>query len=315
MKPYFAHREAWIVSCYYNPLRFHSRRRNLDIFYRQLRNSGVQFLVLECAFGTDDFELEPTANVLQLRARDILWQKERLLNLAARLLPASAKYVIWLDADVLFANSRWILETVAVLQKAMICQPFSRCVRLMPDQMQPDASNREIWESFAFVRNTNAEKARSGDFDSHGHTGFAWAARREIFSELGLYDRAVAGTADHLMAHAATGEIEHSCIERAFFSRTIKTHFERWGNRFAKLIENKIGFVTGDLWHLWHGELKNRRYLERTRELSRLGFNPLSDLVINQDGLFEFSETRNDLRMWMNDYFQQRLEDETALEQ
>ncbi|MEP6925284.1 MAG: hypothetical protein ABI954_12530 [Pyrinomonadaceae bacterium] len=314
MKSYFAHPEAWIISCYYNPLRFRSRRRNFDIFYRQLKRSRVPFLILECAFGTDDFELEQNQNVIQLRARDVLWQKERLLNLAVRLLPKEAKYVIWLDADVLFANPKWILETAAVLQKAMICQPFSRVVRLAPHQTQPDISNREIWESFAYVWNTNAEKAASDNFDLHGHTGFGWAARREMFDELELYDRAIAGTADHLMAHAATGKIEHSCVERAFFSSSIKTHFERWGNRFAEIVQNKIGFVNGDLWHLWHGELKNRRYLERTRELSLLGFNPLTDLVTNENGLFEFSEMRDDLRIWMTDYFRQRLEDEAALE-
>ena len=161
MKPYFADREAWIVSCYYNPLRFHSRRRNFDIFYRQLKRSRVPFLILECAFGADHFELEPSQNVLQLRARDVLWQKERLINLAVRLLPRSAKYVIWLDADILFANPRWILETVAVLQKTAICQPFSRVVRLAPRQTEPAASNREVWDSFAFVWKTNPEKAHS----------------------------------------------------------------------------------------------------------------------------------------------------------
>ena len=106
MKLYFAHPEAWIISCYYNPPGFYSRRRNFDIFYRQLKRFQTQFLILECAFGSDDFALEQAENILQLRSRDILWQKERLLNLAARLLPPTAKYVIWLDADVLFANAR-----------------------------------------------------------------------------------------------------------------------------------------------------------------------------------------------------------------
>ena len=314
IKPYAAPREAWIVSCYYNPLRFRSRRRNFDLFAAQLRRSKAQFLIVECAFGDDDFELEPAADLLQMRARDVLWQKERLLNLAEKLLPPSARYVIWLDADVLFENSDWIGQTVKVLQKNPICQPFARCVRLHRNQFEPDATNREIWPSFAFVHNTNRELAASDNFDLHGHTGFAWAARREIFGELGLYDRAIAGTADHLMAHAAVGAIKHDCIKRAFLSEAIKTNFARWGTEFARLVNGQVGFVPGELRHLWHGELKNRRYLDRTRELSKLNFDPLIDLVTNENGLFEFAATRDDLRIWMRDYFSRRLEDEAALE-
>lgn len=313
-KSYSVRPAAWIISCYYNPLRFESRARNFEIFYRQLLDSSVPFLIIECAFGNEKFSLGGRRNIIQVRARDVLWQKERLLNLAERLLPPSAKYVVWLDADVLFANSRWIPETVEVLQNKMICQPFARSIRLAPGQIQPDSRNREIWESFAFVRGSDAEKAASENFDVHGHTGFAWAARREIFSEIGLYDRAIAGTADHLMAHAASGQIDHACIRRAFFSDTIRTHFSRWGKRFFELVRDEIGFVNGDIYHLWHGELKNRRYLERTRELSGLNFNPATDLIVNRHNLYEFAAGRDDLRCWMREYFRRRLEDEADAE-
>ena len=313
-KSYKTHPDAWIISCYYNPLRFKSRQRNFEIFYNSLQNSNANFLVVECAFGNEDFSLSARDNIIKVRAKDVLWQKERLLNFAEKLLPPSAKYIIWLDADVIFANRNWILETVKVLQNNMICQPFAKSVRLLPNQFKPDSNNSEIWESFAHVWNNDAIKAKSSHFDLHGHTGFAWAARREIFREIGLYDRAIAGTADHLMAHAAVGQVEHDCIKHAFFSPSIRTHFNRWGKQFYEIVEGKIGYVQGDLWHLWHGELKNRRYLERTRELSRMGFNPLTDLVANNDGLYEFSPKREDLRDWMKDYFHQRQEDESEIE-
>jgi hypothetical protein len=313
-KSYKTHPAAWIISCYYNPLRFKSRARNFEIFYHHLQNSKVNFLIVECAFGDEDFTLSNRENIIKVRAKDVLWQKERLLNFAENLLPPGAKYIIWLDADVIFSDRNWILETVKVLQNKMICQPFTKCIRLLPNQRRPDAKNVEIWESFGYVWNNDSTKAKSSQFDLHGHTGFAWAARREIFSESGLYDRAIAGTADHLMAHAAVGQIEHACIKHAFFSQSIRTHFSRWGKQFYEIVEGKIGYVNGDLWHLWHGELKNRRYLERTRELSRMGFNPLTDLVLNEIGLLEFSPNREDLRDWMKDYFQQRLEDETEIE-
>jgi hypothetical protein len=313
-KNYSTHPQAWIVSCYYNPLRFQSRARNFEIFYRRLRDSNVPFLIVECAFGGEHFSLPESKNIIRVRARDVLWQKERLLNLAERLLPPDAKYVIWLDADILFTNRNWIQETVEILQTKMLCQPFARCVRLSPGQMRPAADNGECWESFCAIWNNDAQKAASEHFDAHGHTGFAWAARRELFSETGLYDRAIAGTADHLMAHAATGNIDHACIRRAFFSDEIRTHFGRWGKRFFELVRGEIGYVEGDIHHLWHGELANRRYLERTRELSRLNFNPSKDLTVNPHNIYEFAPERDDLRGWMRDYFRRRMEDEAVAE-
>ena len=40
-------------------------------------------------------------------------------------------------------------------------------------------------------------------FDIHGHTGFAWGARREVLDQVPLFDRAIVGTADHIIAHAS----------------------------------------------------------------------------------------------------------------
>jgi hypothetical protein len=70
----------WAITSYFNPMSYQRRRANYRLFRERL---NVPLVTVELAYGRD-FELsDGDADILvQLRARDILWQKERLLNLA-----------------------------------------------------------------------------------------------------------------------------------------------------------------------------------------------------------------------------------------
>jgi hypothetical protein len=324
--PYQNHPEAWIISCYFNPGKYSSRRRNFEIFYEQLHGSKVNYLIAECAFGIEEFELPKDDRILQFRAKHQLWQKERLLNLLIKQLPLTCKYVFWLDADVLLNNPNWIPEAVENLQTNTICQPFSLAVRLEKDDMAPNFNvqaskvlvdypspnsppQTRLWRSFAYNYCKNRHLAESSWFDIHGHTGFAWGARREILEQVPLFDKAIVGTADHIIAHAAVGQIPHPCLEKAFTDPRMLDRVYQWSRQFNQLTHNQIGFVEGELWHLWHGDLKNRQYLQRTQDFSEIDFDLDEDLIVNDDELYEFSDDRQDVQGWMNNYFESRQED------
>jgi hypothetical protein len=327
IKPYQTHPEAFIISCYFNTNNYDSRRKNFDIFYQQLKRSNVNYLIAECAFGDENFELSADDKILRFRSKHKIWQKERLLNLLIKQLPTRCKYVFWVDADVLFTNENWIVEAVETLKTNAICQPFSLAVRLEKDETEPsfnvqgskilvDFPNSKVppqtrlWRSFAYNYNQNRHLAESLMFDIHGHTGFAWGARREILEKNPLFDRAIVGTADHIIAHASVGQIPHNCLEKAFTNRKTLKNIYDWSLKFSEVTQNKLGFTEGEVWHLWHGELKNRQYLQRTQDFSKLDFDADEDLLINDDDLYEFPDNRKDAVVWMNNYFESRREDE-----
>jgi predicted glycosyltransferase involved in capsule biosynthesis len=329
IEPYKNLPEAWIISCYFNSNNYVSRRRNFDVFYQQLRRSNVNYLIAECAFGDEKFDLPNDERILRFRSKNKLWQKERLLNLVIKQLPPNCKYVFWLDADVLLTNKNWIVEAVEVLKTHTICQPFSLAVRLEKDEIEPNFNvqgskllvdfpnsnapqQTRLWRSFAYNYKNNKRLTESLMFDIHGHTGFAWGARREILDQIPLYDKAIVGTADHIIAHAAVAQIPHNCLEKAFTDRQELDNIYDWSRRFNQLTQNKLGFIESELWHLWHGELQNRQYLQRTQQFSKVRFNPHKDLVKNKDGLYEIPEERKDVQNWMNDYFESRREDERS---
>src|SRR4051812_27505421 len=95
----------WAITSYFNPMGYRRRLANYKLFHARL---NVPLVAVELAYGPD-FELNAgDADVLvQLRSQDVLWQKERLLNLAMRSLPSGCRYVVWLDCDIIFEADDW----------------------------------------------------------------------------------------------------------------------------------------------------------------------------------------------------------------
>lgn len=302
--------DFWVITCYFNPARFKTKRRNFDAFMEGMRNVGANVLVVESAFGDDPFELDAGENVLQLRGTGVMWQKERLLNIAAAQLPASARKIGWFDADIIFKEPDWLERTSQALDKYVVVQPFSHAVRLHRDNR--DNGTGVLDESFASMFVRDPRPARVGRYFDHGHPGYAWAARRELFETCGLYDACLTGSGDHLMAHAFGAAIANSpCMRHTFRgSPDYANHFLRWGVSARNVVAGKLGVVPGRILHLWHGDLADRRYADREREFRALNFNPERDLRFDQSELWEWSDAAPEtVRAWTNNSFQHRNED------
>jgi hypothetical protein len=313
--------DLWVVTCYFNVNRYRTRRLNYERFAAPIRRSGLGFLTIECAFPGAPFALPPGPGLLRLAGRDVMWQKERLLNVAIAALPAACTKVAWLDCDVLFADPAWAVETSRRLERQAVVQPYERVVRL-PRGAEAYRGEGDVWDGFAAVAARDPDALLSGRFDRHGHTGFAWAARREIIARHGLYDACIAGSGDHMMAHAFCGDWESSCIDRiigpadnhhaghrAGHRTGHRTWFEAWSRRVYPDVRARVGYAPGTILHLWHGEVADRRYVDRNRELARFDFDPATDLRVGPTGGWEWASEKPELHRWAVEYFGHRRED------
>lgn len=300
----------WVITTYFNPCRYKSRRQNYDIFASSLRTAGIPLLTVECAFGDDDFELPETLDTVRVRSKSVMWQKERLLNLAASWLPASCTGVGWLDCDILFMNARWAVDTMRLLKQHAVVQLFQTAVRLEQGNIygaQPDRV-----ESFGAVAPNRLHLLSCGRYDQHGHTGYGWAMRREIFDAVGLYEHAIYGSADHFMAHAIYGDMDGFCIHNVLAKSPYQYQcLKEWSEKFHTLVAGSFTAVPGEIVHLWHGELSNRRYFQRMLEVNALGFNPYTDVVSLPGKPLEWHPQMNNkgLRDYFVEYFKIRRED------
>ncbi|MBS0656991.1 MAG: hypothetical protein JSR82_01935 [Verrucomicrobia bacterium] len=303
-----------VVTCLFNPGGFRSKLRNYERFRARLAAQGVPLLTVECRFGDQPFELPPGDDVRQIRARDVMWQKERLLTVGIRALPPEVSKVAWVDADVLFERADWAFATAEALERFPVVQPFETVIRLPPGHGEFRGAG-DGWHSFAAAYARDPHIALAGNFDAHGHTGFAWAGRRDWLERHGLFDACIAGSGDHMMAHAFIGDWESVCVQRIIGSANAhRACFARWSSALYGDIRARLGCVGGRLLHLWHGEMARRRYVVRNRELADFDFDPARDLQLADTGAWEWTESGRRMEAWARDYFAQRAEDEGLAE-
>lgn len=301
-----------VISSYFNPCSYRSKLLNFLRFREHLERVGAPLFVIEMSSMDGKYEVE-LGSTKRVKACSTMWQKERLLNILIRDLPRQFTKVVWADCDILFERDDWLRLTSTALDKCHVVQPFNTVLRLARGQTSPSNGARG-YLGFCWTFTLAPHLIRSGWFQRHGHTGFAWAGRRDWLEAHGLYDVCLSGSGDHLMAHAFCGDWTSPCITRTFQTAdSYYSHFAEWATAIHGFIGGRVGFVEGRILHLWHGDTKNRNYLERDKDLALAGFNPRSDLVPNTDGCWEF--TTDKLVRWSHNYFAERREDDTCIEE
>ncbi len=309
----------WGVTSYFNPSGFKSRPANYRTFRRHLR---APLVTVELSFN-GRFELGPgDAEILvQLAGRDVLWQKERLLNVALRHLPDDCDTVAWLDCDVVLGSEDWPERARAALERFSLVQLFSeRCdpapwaARAVPGWRPVYWSAPARGYKIANGRyEEEAENRNAGVFMESGYSaaGLAWAAPRALLDRHGLYDARILGGGDRAILSAAIGEFGHYVGSHAMNHRQIE-HYRLWGDPFFADVRGRVGYLDGRIYHLWHGDLKDRNYRERQRHLAEMDFDPFADIALDSNGCWRWNTDKRELHEYVSNYFDTRNEDGPA---
>ncbi len=301
--------DLWIISCFYNPNSYKTKPINFDNFLNKIESANLNYLFVECAFGNQPFSLKKSPNIIRIRTKDIMWQKERLLNIAVSHLPSKCKKVAWIDCDVFFANPDWARETSIMLKHYKVIQPFKEVIRL-PRYATSYKGSGERYYSFGYIFKQNPLVATEGRFNEHGHTGFAWASHRVILQKHGFYDVCIAGNGDHMMAHSFVGDWDTNCVKRTLgFNDLFLKHYLNWSKKIYNSVKSKVSFIDGTLLHLWHGDLADRKYTDRQKALEEYRYNPYTDIKPDNNNCWKWSHNDKELRSWAKQYFISRKED------
>ena len=304
----------WAITTYFNPLRYRSRRRNFLIFRELL---PIPLIALEYAVGDFDLQDGDADILVQMRGRDVLWQKERLYNVARRHLPPHCEQVLWIDCDVVIDGPDWPSQLKACLQAHALVQPFHRLGLLGPKVRPPPERDDQVMD---WRRSLVAFLAQDGDASNlfaHWGTslklkyahGIAWAARRSVCDRFEFYDRLIVGGGDKAFTAAVFGR--HDVIAPTFaFDEDYRRDYLQWAGTLREAIDGSLGHLEATAYHLWHGAISNRGYDDRQRKLEAAGFLAMEDLAIDPDtGCWRWATRKPDLHEHVRGHFIRRQED------
>jgi hypothetical protein len=316
----------YVVTMLENPLRWRARYANYWQFEREVREAGAKLLTVEVAFGDREFEVTKAGDPwnLQLRTRSEIWHKENALNLGMARLPAEARYIAWIDADVKFQRPDWAQETMHLLQHYDFIQMFS-FAQNVSSQYEPASEPApgflykwlttaplphlpEHFEEREMVTGYSESGGRAAG-GVYGHPGFAWAARRDALEKVGmLIDWAILGSGDYHMATALVNQVDRSLHGK--YTDAYRGLCHEWQKRASGHIRQNVGYMPGLCYHSWHGTTKLRHYGNRWKFLWMAGYDPLLDLKKDAHGLYQLTDRSVALRDGIRAY--NRLRDEDA---
>ena len=304
----------WAITCFFNPHGYRNRLRNYRIFRKHL---AAPLVTVELAYGPK-YELNQSdADILISRSgADVMWQKERLLNIALASLPSTCTKVAWLDSDVIFERADWVAEARALLDRMPMVHLFSHVRELgngeVPGELTfpvPKNACYSVGHALSVTPPLDLGMNRESRLEGGCLRGLAWAAHKDLLNTLGFYDVCILGGADRAMVAAGLGQFDEA-IRYLQMNEPRAQHFLRWAKaRFAQ-IGGRIGVVNGGLAHLWHGSLANRQYMDRHRQFRQFDFNPGEDLVLDEGGCWRWNSNKPAMHQFVRNYFASRREDD-----
>jgi hypothetical protein len=104
------------------------------------------------------------------------------------------------------------------------------------------------------------------------------------------------------------GQCESS-IGKFLLNAARQRHYLKWAVPFHQSVAGCIGHVSGTIFHLAHGERRNRAYRVRQERLAGFDFDPDIDLRIGANGTWHWARPRPDLEDLLGKYFASRAED------
>lgn len=302
------------ITTFYNPSGFASRLRNFRQFKEKLT---VPLLVVELSFdGKFELREDDAEFLVKVEGTSVLWQKERLLNIALAYIPSDFTHVAWLDCDVILEDDSWAEKAILRLEEFKLIQLFSELVDLEDNiffTKDTLLAKKTTGYGIAYLKSSNITTPDDFNAVSPEHTryaafGLAWAARIETIAKWGFYDAMITGSGDRALACAGYGEYD-GLLFTARLNEKRTEHYLRWSKAFFGEIGGQVGFLKTRLYHLWHGKIADRQYLDRHYRFADFDFDPARDIFIDDNGCWAFTEPRSEIVTFFNEYFHARNED------
>lgn len=257
------------------------------------KDASVTVWTVEVRHPKSSSALSHEANVIRYTLSDNIWCIESARNAAIRQCISDVDAVICMDADLVFDDTDWWKIVLQSLEKYPVLQGFESGIWL-------DAAGSASYQRKSLLWGHRQQELKSWpeSCEDRFHVGFCWAARRDFWTEgPGIPDWVCFGANDRALALACTNHQHHQWTGwwRARLD-AYTTELHRWMGK------EKAGYAPLTVRHLWHGDVKNRRYAERSTRLSKVNWP--RHCRYNEGGLLSWTDEGHKLH---NEWFKQTM--------
>ena len=144
--------------------------------------------------------------------------------------------------------------------------------------------------------------------------GIGWAYRRDVLEKYGLFDACIVGGGD--TATICAGFTRFADVTRFHrMNSRQESYYLSWAEPFYESVRGNVSALGGDVFHLWHGDMRDRKSLTRHQELGRFDFDPYGDIARDGQGCWRWSSDKPELHEHVRSYFESRNEDGRSLDE
>ena len=278
-----------VCMCYFSSVGYIRPRDNFMRVKKMLDEAEIPLFTAECIIGNTP-QLIPEPTILT-RANSSLFYKEQLFNMLEKKIPSNYTKLIFMDSDLIFTIPNWVDVISEKLNKYSAVQPFSTGLYL-------DASENVFFKYISYGKYLDLYGS-----PPKGHPGFCWALNRKFLTEIGgFFDKAIIGSGDSAISTIFTP------YGYDYKSPFIQDNYLRWID-YAHKKRRSMTYLDIDIYHLYHGSIDNRQYINRHTLPDLLRIKKWEDAVyLNQYGMYELKSPR--INKVLKDYFLSRKEDD-----
>lgn len=289
-----------------------SRQKAREIALRQtLRYLSRQVDVILVCYGLMDESIfsEKRVHIVHVQSASRVWQKERFNNIALLHIKKNHKYIIWVDADVIFVEPDWLVQLKDRLISYRLVQLFNKVidVSMVNNRFTLLGLNRKsVIESLYDDISPESYFGQSGISLQLGcNPGMAWGARVETIKKIGFCDFMIMGSGDKLLLASAMGYYK-MYSELLHLNESLRKLSLEWGKRVFQVVEGKVFYLENTIYHLVQGNYDSRNYPGRYQLIKDDGFVFHDYLNVNEYASWQWKNSNNRFASIIESYFSAR---------
>jgi glycosyltransferase involved in cell wall biosynthesis len=264
-----------ICSYYFNYRGDIRQKNNFLIFLNQFKDYYDNMIVGLVDYGDGDLDFDvPCEKIIIDGDKDNkLWSKEIIINKIID--NVDTDYLIWIDGDLIYESLDWLDNIDSVIGGNDFIQLFENINYL-------DGHN-EILETHKSIVSVNPNSKNIDNLLGIGYKpGGSWLGKVSILKEKKFFEKMYVGGGDTIFMYGLYNIDNGFTLSKVGESNEkIKNGAVEWINRFGKY---KVGYLSENISHLYHGDLKDRNYNDRYKILNHFLSNNIklvSVIIVN----------------------------------